>query len=67
MKLPTITLYRCDICGHVSTWTKGQWIAHTFGITKIWEHEFHLCSSKCGNTLSQMSKKERVKLFQRIC
>ena len=60
------TIFRCDICTFESQWIKGKWIAHTFPVSKFWEHEFHLCSKECDTALMNKTKAQKRKVAMRV-
>lgn len=65
MKLVTETPYKCDQCGKIGLWVKGQWVAWICffkGGYSGWEHEFHLCSEDCYQQIIKTPKKELQKL-----
>lgn len=64
MQIQRDLLFTCDVCRVKSAWIRGQWIAHIYMLKNNWEHEFHVCSKKCDDLLSGMTKKERIKLAE---
>lgn len=62
MQLVSEMPYKCDQCGKIGPWIKGQWIAWVWAIKdrkySFYEHEFHLCSDACFRALKKTPKKD---------
>ncbi len=68
MHISTVKTYKCDICGTTGPWIKGKWSARVFILDskRLWDHEFHTCSTECDNKFVMMSKEERKALAKTI-
>lgn len=64
MKIVTETPYKCDQCGKIGPWIKGQWKAWLCcfkDMASFWDHEFHLCSEECFQKMAKTPKKDLKK------